>query len=170
MYKKIFGSLIFISFVCTLVILVCLYTWKTKTSEPIIMSDASPSITNKVFDNRVYPYRSDSLSEGCRLNSQMACAVEFAVKCTLDPDFNGCRNSKLPKFIFMTDEALERPTQMSFKIVKIKQISSDLVEIHTDGTCNGNWFGLCNGRIIYVLVPFGESWRVKDIYAIEVKK
>ena len=55
-----------------------------------------------------------------------------------------------------------------FKIHKIKPVAADMVEIHTDSTCNGNWFGLCQGNIIYVLVPNGDSWRVKDIYAIEV--
>ena len=100
-------------------------------------------------------------------NSAMACAVEFTVKCTLNPAFEGCKTSKLPKFIFMEDESLKRPTEISFKIAKIKPINADLVEIHTDSTCNGNWFGLCNGRVIYVLVPDGNGWRTKDIYAIE---
>ena len=163
MYKKVLFS-----FILMIVILVALYTWKTRTSAPIIMSDATPAIGAKVYDNKLYTYRAEKLSEKCRLNSPMACAVEFAVKCTLNPDFEGCRVSKLPKFIFMTDEALQRPTEMSFKIAKIKPINSDLVEIHTDRTCNGNWFGLCQGRIIYVLVPTEDSWRVKDIYAIEL--
>jgi len=157
-----------IAFILMVIILVCLYTWKTKVSKPIVMTDNSPVITTKTFDNRVYAYGADNLSEKCFLNSPMACAVELAVKCTLNPDFTGCGEAKLPKFIFMTDDALGRPSQMSFKIVKIKPINADLIEIHTDSTCNGNWFGLCNGRIIYVLVPAGNAWRVKDIYAIEV--
>ena len=163
MYKKIL-----LSFVLMVVILVSLYTWKTKTSKTIIINEEPPSITTKTFDDKVYTYHADNLSAKCKINSSMACAVEFAVKCTLNPDYEGCRDSKLPKFIFMTDEALNRPTEMSFKIVKIKPINQDLIEVHTDSTCNGNWFGLCQGRIIYVLVPMGESWRVKDIYAIEI--
>ncbi|MBR2299230.1 MAG: hypothetical protein IJ870_01490 [Alphaproteobacteria bacterium] len=163
MYKKIF-----VSFILMLAILASLYTWKTKTSKPIIMSDKKPSVTTKTFDDKVFIYQAGDLKKDCDLNSEMACAVEFAVKCTLNPDFDGCRDSKLPKFIFMSDEALQRPSEMSFKITKIKPINSDLVEIHTDSTCNGNWFGLCQGRIIYVLVPSSESWRVKDIYAIEI--
>jgi len=158
-----------IAFVLMIAILVCLYAWKTKNSTPIVMTDAVPSITTKVFDNKVYTYRADSLPDKCLSDSPMACAVELAVKCTLNPEFAGCTDAKLPKFIFMTDEALGRPTEMSFKIAKIKPINTDVVEIHTDGTCNGNWFGLCNGRIIYVLVPLNnDGWRVKDIYAIEV--
>lgn len=160
--------LITIAFILMVAILVSLYAWKTKSSAPIVMTDSVPTITTKVFDNKVYAYRADNLSERCLSDSPMACAVELAVKCTLSPEFNGCSQAKLPKFIFMTDEALGRPTEMSFKIAKIKPINADVVEIHTDGTCNGNWFGLCNGRIIYVLVPTGNGWRVKDIYAIEV--
>jgi len=163
MYKKIL-----LSFILMLAILVGLYTWKTKTSAPIIMPDKKPTIGQKVYEDKAYTYKADSLSEKCFLNSPMACAVEFAIKCTLNPDFNGCRDSKLPNFIFMTDESLNRPTEMSFKIAKIKPINDGLVEIHTDSTCNGRWFGLCQGRVIYVLVPLGDdAWRVKDIYAME---
>jgi hypothetical protein len=164
MYKKRI-----IAFVLMIIILVCLYAWKTKVSAPVIMTDREPVITTKTFDNRLYTYRADSLSEKCVLDSPMICAVETAVKCTLNPNLHICTEVKLPNFIFMTDESLGRPNEMSFKVVKIKPIHNDLIEIHTDGTCNGNWFGLCNGRIIYVLVPFGENnWRVKDIYAIEI--
>ncbi|MBQ7659158.1 MAG: hypothetical protein IJS26_00235 [Alphaproteobacteria bacterium] len=162
MIKKI------VAFVLMIVILVGLYAWKTKVSAPIVNSDEPPVIAAKVFGDKTYDYQADKLSNKCSLDSQMACAVEFAVKCTLNPDYAGCRESKLPKFIFMTDESLNRPTKMSFKIAKIKPIAADLVEIHTDSTCDGNWFGLCQGRIIYVLVPNGEDWRVKDIYALEI--
>ncbi len=165
MYKKIL-----ISFVLMLFILVGLYTWKTKTSAPIIVTDRKPEIGHTVnaYENKPYTYRADNLETECRLDSPMACAVEYAIKCTLDPDFSDCRDSKLPKFIFMSDESLKRPTQMRFQIAKIKPISDDIVEIHTDSTCDGNWFGLCQGRIIYVLTPSNGSWRVKDIYAIEI--
>ena len=43
-----------------------------------------------------------------------------------------------------------------------------VVELYTDSTCNGSWFGLCQGTVIYVLTqPDDGSWYVKDIYAIE---
>ena len=165
MYKKIF-----ISFILMLAILTGLYTWKTKTSAPIIVSDAKPAIGHKAqaYENKAYTYSADNLQITCNLNSPMACAVEYAIKCTLNPDFADCRDSKLPKFIFMSDESLKRPTKMSFQIAKIKPINDDVVEIHTDSTCDGNWFGLCQGRIIYVLTPSNGAWRVKDIYAIEI--
>ena len=164
MYKKIF-----ISFFLVILILVGLYTWKTKKIEPLMNSDSSVSALADSFEDKTFSYKNNKLSSKCKLGSEMACAVDFAVKCTLNPDHDGCRESKLPKFIFMTDEALERPTEMTFKIAKIKPINADLVEVHTDSTCNGKWFGLCQGRIIYVLIPSENgSWRVKDIYAIEI--
>ncbi len=159
---------ILISFVLVLLILTGLYTWKTKTSKPLVSSN-SAAISSENFEDKQFNYQNNKLSSSCKLGSEMACAVDFAVKCTLNPDYEGCRESKLPKFIFMTDEALERPTEMTFKIAKIKPIHPDLVEVHTDSTCNGKWFGLCQGRIIYVLVPSeNNGWRVKDIYAIEI--
>lgn len=164
MWKKILISAILI-----IAILAGLYwlknNYQNKRETTAAPSSAAASVS---FEDKVYTYDVSALPESCQLNSEMACAVEFAVKCTLNPDFTGCRQSKLPKFIFMDDESLDRPTQMSFKIRKIKPVAADMVEIHTDGTCNGNWFGLCQGNIIYVLVPDGESWRVKDIYAIEI--
>ncbi len=163
---------VLIPFVLVIAILSGLYTLKTITSEPVVMSDKAPAIGKKtapkVYTNKIYTYQASDLKPECVLGSPMACAVEYAIKCTLNPDFADCRDSKLPKFIFMSDESLKRPTQMSFKIAKIKPINDDLVEIHTDSSCDGNWFGLCQGRIIYVLVPSNDSWRVKDIYAIEI--
>lgn len=161
MWKKILLSLLLI-----VLILSGLYYFKTKnTAESPVINNVPEQTAS--FEEKAYEYDAANLPESCDLNSEMACAVDFAVKCTLNPDYQGCRGSKLPSFIFMEDENLQRPTQMSFQIAKIKPIAADLIELHTDSTCNGNWFGLCQGRVIYVLVPDGEHWRVKDIYAIE---
>ena len=121
------------------------------------------------LEEKQFTYNKGALNADCGEESEMFCAVDFAVKCTIDPEFEGCKDSKLPKFIFMNDTSLERPTEISFKIHKIKPISADLIEMHTDSACDGVWFGLCKGRVIYVLVPDNDSWRVKDIYAIEDK-
>ena len=134
-----------------------------KTVQPVIESK------KVALEDREFIYNKDNLDLSCSEDSQMLCAVDFAVKCTINPEVEACKSSKLPKFIFMSDASLERPTEISFKVHKIKPISTDLVEIHTNSTCNGVWFGLCKGRVIYVLVPDGEAWRVKDIYAIEDK-
>lgn len=156
---------ILISFVLVIVVLSGLYWLKTSNNVRPQSQPTQQPVT--AFEDKVYEYNAESLSDNCNLNSKMACAVDFAIKCTLNPNYSGCHEAKLPRFIFMEDENLQRPTKISFKISKIKPISSDLVELHTDSTCNGNWFGLCQGRVIYVLVPLNDGWRVKDIYAIE---
>lgn len=66
----------------------------------------------------------------------------------------------------MEDESLQRPTEMTFRVYKLKPLKSGSVELYTESTCNGNWFGLCQGNIIYVLTPNGDKWNVNDIYAI----
>lgn len=143
-------------------------TKSQKSPEPQIVEKIVVAQEPKVaLEDKTFSYTSENLKVGCDEDSKMICAVELAVKCTLNPDFEECADTKLPRFIFMSDEGLNRPTELSFKIHKIKPIASDLVEIHTNSTCNGNWFGLCQGRVIYVLVPQENSWRVKDIYAIE---
>lgn len=130
--------------------------------KPVVVQDNKVALEDKIFS-----YTKGTLKPDCEEDSKMVCAVDLAVKCTINPDFENCANSKLPRFIFMSDEGLNRPTEISFKIHKIKPIATDLIEIHTDSTCNGNWFGLCQGRVIYVLIPQEDNWRVKDIYAIE---
>ena len=52
MYKKIL-----ISFILMMLILVCLYKWKTSVSEPIIVSDLNPKIASKTFEDKIYLYR-----------------------------------------------------------------------------------------------------------------
>ena len=66
----------------------------------------------------------------------------------------------------MEDESLQRPTQQSYKITKLKPLNDGTVEVYTQSTCNGVWFGLCNGNIIYVMKNVNNKWQVKDIYAI----
>lgn len=161
MLKKIFALII------TVICILAGYYWFNimVSGTSATLKPVTPSVTS--FEDKVYTYNPENLPQNCNINSAMVCAVEFAVKCTINPDFAGCRQSKLPKFIFMEDPSLERPTEMSFKISKIKPISTDLVEIYTESTCNGNWFGLCQGNIIYIVVPTENAWRVKDIYAVE---
>ena len=57
----------------------------------------------------------------------------------------------MPSFVFMQDETLTRPTFQSYKITKLTPRADGSVEVHTQSSCNGNWFGLCNGNIIYVM-------------------
>ena len=118
------------------------------------------------FEDIVFAYKAGELSDSCMTDSPMVCAMDIAAKCTIDPKRAECDKNKLPGFIFMEDESLQRPTEMTFRVYKLKPLKSGSVELYTESTCNGNLFGLCQGNIIYVLTPNGDKWNVNDIYAI----
>jgi len=122
-----------------------------------------------VFDfSKVYAFSKDTLTADCSVQNEQLCAVENAVKCTINPNLEGCSSYNLPKFIFMQNPELDRPTEMSYKIINKKTLVNDTAEIYTDSVCNGGWFGLCQGTVIYVLTRGdNDRWFVKDIYAIE---
>lgn len=117
----------------------------------------------------LFAFNKDSLDAECLEKDPQLCAVEQAVKCTINPDLENCRSLNLPKFIFMQDPGLERPTEISYKVTNKRVLVNNNVEIYTDSSCNGGWFGLCQGTVIYVLSEpeGGNEWFVKDIYAIE---
>ncbi len=119
------------------------------------------------FENKQYIYALNQLETGCDKGNDAVCAIDLTLKCTLNPKFSECDPKKMPKFIFMEDESLGRPTELTFEILKTKPIDVNTVEVYTRGTCNGNWFGLCNGNIIYVLSNKTGDWTVKDIYALQ---
>lgn len=97
-------------------------------------------------------------------------AINLAVQCTLSPHNANCTPQKLPKFILMEDESLQRPTQMQYKITKIQPLAGGILHIYTQSQCNNNWFGLCQGNIIYVLQHQNDIWTVTDIFALESTK
>lgn len=100
--------------------------------------------------------------------SDMLCAVESAVKCTIKPDLENCAKLDLPQFIFITDPTVERPTEINYKFINKELQPSGAIDVYTESSCNGGWFGLCQGTVIYVLGQNKNSkWYVKDIYAIE---
>lgn len=117
----------------------------------------------------VYSFDLNTLKPGCDSDSQIICAINLSIKCTINPQFSECAEHKkeMPDFTFMEDESLQRPTSQSYKITKIKPLEGNMVEIYTQSTCNGNWFGLCNGNIIYIMSFRDGKWIVKDLYAIE---
>ena len=118
----------------------------------------------------VFAFVKDSLPAECLEKDKQLCAVEQAVKCTINPSLDNCKSLNLPKFIFMQDPGLDRPTEISYKITNRRVLVNNNVEIYTDSTCNGSWFGLCQGTVIYVLTEpenANGEWLVKDIYAIE---
>lgn len=119
------------------------------------------------FEDIVYNYDAANLPGQCEKGSDVICAIDLQVKCTINPKLAECDPKKLPKFTFMEDESLRRPTQQTFQVVKVKPIDPYTVEVYTRGTCNGVWFGLCQGNIVYVLNNKNGVWAVKDLYALE---
>ena len=119
--------------------------------------------------NTVFSFDISNLKSGCEYNSDLICTINYAVKCTLNPTFDDCekQKDKLPSFVFMQDESLQRPTFQSYKITKISPREDGAVEVYTQSSCNGNWFGLCNGNIVYVMKNFDSKWYIKDMYALE---
>lgn len=118
------------------------------------------------FNNEKRSFDNSEAEIECK-ESQAVCAVDRAVRCTINPNLLICDKSKLPRFIFMDDEGLGRPTRIEYKIIKDHPIDMNNIEIQTVSTCDGMWFGLCNGNIIYVLSNSTGEWIVKDIYALE---
>ncbi len=139
-----------------------------KTDNARVKNNQDEPVKEAKLPDTLFVFSKDTLSEDCSQSDEQFCAVENAVKCTINPNLNGCSEANLPKFIFMQDPGLDRPTEISYKIVNRRVLVNNNVEIHTESSCNGGWFGLCQGTVIYVLSePDGGKWFVKDIYAIE---
>lgn len=132
------------------------------TQEPVVQVE-------ETLPETVFSFNAQSVTTECSEGlNEMLCAVESAVKCTLKPDLENCAKLDLPQFIFMTDPTVERPTEMNYKYINKEIQPSGSVDIYTESSCNGGWFGLCQGTVIYVLSQNKNSkWYVKDIYAIE---
>lgn len=121
------------------------------------------------FARETFSISKAELDKPCQVNSDMVCAVNLFVKCSIDAQIDECQQSKkrLPSFVFMQDESLERPTSVSYNISKLKPLAGGIVEVYTKSQCDGKWFGLCNGNIIYVMRPEDKGWVVQDVYATE---
>lgn len=115
----------------------------------------------------IYTFNIENITDECSVENLQFCAVENAVKCTVSPERELCTKLNLPQFIFMKDASIDRPSEISYKISDKKVLPNNTTEIYTESACNGSWFGLCQGTVIYVLTPVNENWQVKDIYAIE---
>ena len=131
--------------------------------------ETNKNISQTIDKNTIFSFDINTLKPGCDNQSQIVCAINVTIKCTINPDFEECEKNKanMPSFVFMQDESLQRPTSQSYKITKIKPLQDGSIEVYTQSTCNGNWFGLCNGNIIYVLQNKDDAWIVKDLYAVE---
>ena len=135
--------------------------------EKIVVENEEIVVQEPKLPETVYNFKKDELKEDCSEANAQLCAVETAVKCTINPDLEICEKANIPQFIFLKDSGIDRPSEISYKFTDKKILNNQNVEFYTDSTCNGTWFGLCHGRVIYVLEPQGSEWNVKDIYAIE---
>ncbi len=148
---------------CTLLITSC-FKKEEKQQETTTQAKIDVDISEKV-----YSFDLNTLTSGCDESSEIICAINTSIKCTINPEFSDCEQAKnaMPKFVFLNDENLQRPTSQSYKVNKLKPLPDGTVEVYTQSTCNGNWFGLCNGNIIYIMTNKNNTWIVKEIYAIE---
>lgn len=145
--------------------------YQTDLAEEKVLEEGEPIVVRPNFDikfeEETYTYKLGEKQKNCDKGSEVVCAIDLYAKCTLDPKGSACDRQKMPKFVFMEDESLQRPTEMRFKIVRIKPIDANMIEVYTQSSCNGMWFGLCEGNIIYVLSNKSGGWVVKDVYARE---
>jgi len=150
---------------------------KQETTEPqqnpTIPEEQTSAAIPTTFDTNIYSYKKNTLSSTCKSDDEIVCAIETVVKCALKNTEPYCDKKTMPDFIFYDDamfaddNGLGRPTQQSFKIVKIKRIDDTMIEVFTEGQCDKNWFGNCAGNIIYVMTNKTGKWKVKEIYALE---
>lgn len=160
-----------------IVLMLALFAWSLtliKKQKPEAVQTTAEEETEQVVQieeqlpETVYSFNAQNVTEECSEDvNDMLCTVERAVKCTLKPDLDICKKLNLPTFIFMTDPTVERPTEMNYKFINKKVLPNGTTEIYTESSCNGGWFDLCQGTIIYVLGQNSGTWYVKDIYAIE---
>lgn len=132
-------------------------------------AEKTPQASKNLDKETVFSFDVNNLKSGCESTSEIVCAINMTIKCILNPDFSECSDnqSNMPSFVFMRDETLQRPTFQSYRINKMKPRNDGAVEIYTQSSCNGNWFGLCNGNIVYVMKNIDSKWRVIDMYALE---
>ena len=124
----------------------------------------------------IYSYNKDSLSEECPSDNEIVCAIDKIVKCALNPKLSLCDSKNMPEFLFYDDSIFAednvegRPSEQSFKILKHKILDDHTIEVYTEGQCDHNWFGACQGNIIYIMDNGSGQWLVKDLYAVETIK
>ena len=170
MFKRIAIVTGFIAFFAAMAMILFYLKDKNNSVEATSVAVETAKVENVVKTDEMHVYNAENLSEACASDDEIFCAVEKVIKCTMKPDMDGCRKSVVPAFVIADAEDMERPTEMSFKIVKIKPIpeSSD-ISVYTESDCNAMWFGLCKGMVVYSLSPKDNegSWRVNNIFALE---
>ena len=163
----------FLASLCCLLVLNACNDKKTEQSQQIDSVSLPTIDIPSDIKEKTFSYQKNNLPDSCEIENEIICAIENAVKCALNPSKSYCHKDSLPDFIFYDDAMFAeggvagRPTEQSFKLTKIKTIDEHTIEAITHGKCNNNWFGACEGNIIYVLSNQSGSWQVKEIYAIE---
>ncbi|MBR1825806.1 MAG: hypothetical protein IJ770_04385 [Alphaproteobacteria bacterium] len=164
--------------IVVIALMLALFGWsltlikKTEPEKVVVQADNPEEQTiqaEETLPETAFSFNTQNVTTECSEElSEMFCAVENAVKCTLKPDLENCAKLNLPQFIFMTDPTAERPTEMNYKFINKKVQPNGTTHIYTESSCNGSWFGLCQGTVIYVVGQSkNDKWFVKDIYAIE---
>ena len=125
-------------------------------------------VENPIKTDEMHVYNAEDISDECTATDGVFCAVEKVVKCTMKPDMESCNKKVVPAFVIADAEDMERPTEMSFKIVKIKPVpESQDISVYTESDCNAMWFGLCKGTVVYSLTQNEGNWVVNNIFALE---
>lgn len=162
---------ILLALCCFLILTACNDKQETENS-PQPTDQVQASLPENIED-KIFAFQKDNLPDSCQSNSEIVCAIEETVKCALSPSQKYCNKQTMPDFIFYDDAMFAddgvtgRPTEQSFQLVRLKPIDSSTIEVLTKGTCDSNWFGACEGNVIYVLSNKTGKWQVKEIYAIE---
>lgn len=168
MLKKVAIILMFIAIFAIAAVMMFYMQKKAETESQGVPAHEALPVVKEEADEPFYVYKADSLVEDCALKDRIFCAVERVVKCTINPDMKACNKDDVPGFVLGQTEDVERPSEISFKIVKIKPIpeSSD-ISVYTKSDCNALWFGLCKGTVVYSLTTDGLEWHVTNIFALE---
>ncbi|MBR6355900.1 MAG: hypothetical protein IKR92_03490 [Alphaproteobacteria bacterium] len=162
--------------IVVIALMLALFGWsltlikKTEPKQVVAQTDEEETVVQveETLPDTAFSFNTQNVTTECSEGlSEMLCAVENAVKCTVKPDLENCAKLDLPQFIFITDPTVERPTEINYKFVNKELQPSGAIDVYTESSCNGGWFGLCQGTVIYVLGQSKEKWFVKDIYAIE---
>ena len=142
----------------------------TACSQKDTTAEKTKEANSNLDKNTVFSFDINNLKTGCDYDSDLICTINNSIKCTLNPNSEECQKLKdtMPSFVFMQDESLQRPTFQSYRITKLTPREDGAVEVHTQSSCNGNWFGLCNGNIIYIMKNIDSKWYIKDMYSLEI--
>ena len=169
MFKRIVIVLGFIAFFGLMA--ACLFFLQKKgDATNVVVAQQNVNVEQNFATDEMHVYSATDISGECLANDQIFCAVERVVKCTMQPDLDVCTKESVPAFVVGNAEDTERPTEMSFKVIKIKPIpDSQDISVYTESDCNAMWFGLCKGTVVYSLTPSDENgqWRVTNIFALE---